>query len=345
MKQNQAYQFPFTPFPDGIFAVGFSHQLPHQGVMQITFMGEKLVLFRNEDGEVGAIESYCPHLGANLAGGSVKKNTLQCPFHGLRFNKNGYSVTKDCNGVNSYSVKSWEAFEQYGVIFLIHNPQRNKLHIRFPEWNLTNWCRPIEYCFKIKSHPQEILENSADQLHFFQVHKYLRVKKAETLQMIGPEFVIKYHLEREEGIFNFYKQKKIEFNIDIHAYGLGLSSVDIWLPSYGLKAKQIVLPTPIDGEFIHIRTLTSVKIPEKMPFLPNWLVPYSLKKRITNYLNGLFAKGFLNDFLPDLRIWEDKKYIEKPNYLANEEDIGKYRAWATQFYRVNASLNMIQSRN
>lgn len=257
-------RFPFTPFPDGIYAVAFSHELKTNQVKSIIFMGEKLALFRTHTGNVGAINAYCPHLGADLTFGTVKNDALQCPFHGLNFKRDGTCSAKNHLGqVGSYHIKQCFAFEQYGLIFLTYNPLGNDLKLNFPSWVLSEWGTPIQHCFKIRSHPQEILENSVDQLHFFQVHKYIGVKASEPLQTKGTEFTIRYHLERKKGLFGFDKNK-IEFFLDIHAFGLGMSKVEIILPKYNLEAKQIVFPTPIDGEFIHVRTLTSIKIPEKI---------------------------------------------------------------------------------
>lgn len=296
-------------------------------------MGEEIALFRDHTGKIGALESYCPHLGANLACGTVKQETLQCPFHGIRFSKDGLSTTKDCEGLRSYQLKSWPAFEKYGLIFLMHNPLDAQFNIQFPEWAFLNWTRPIQYCFKIRSHPQEILENSVDQLHFFQVHKYISVDKIQPLQTTGSEFSIAFHLIRKEGLVKIFRHKTLEFFINIHAYGLGLSTVDIWLPTYGIKAKQIVFPTPIDGEFIYVRTLTSIQIIKNIPFIPKWMTTRFMRNMLSNYINKMLAKGFLKDFLPDLKIWESKKYITNPKPLSNEDDIKKYRAWAVQFYR------------
>ena len=115
--------------------------------------------------------------------------------------------------------------------------------------------------------------------------------------------------------------------LDIHIYGLGLSEVIVTLPDYHLIAKQVVCPTPIDGEFIHIRALTSLKIPTGL----KW-IPYSLKRYFTNILCKMAAKGFLQDFLPDIHIWENKRFIENPKYLPNDGDFEIYRNWARQFY-------------
>lgn len=47
-------------------------------------------VFRAEDGAVGVLDAYCPHLGANLAvGGTVSNGCLQCPFHKWEFDTSG----------------------------------------------------------------------------------------------------------------------------------------------------------------------------------------------------------------------------------------------------------------
>jgi cholesterol 7-dehydrogenase len=56
-------------------------------------LGLDVAVFRTEHGDVGVVEAYCPHLGANLAaGGIVEGDTLVCPFHGWEFNCDGKCV-------------------------------------------------------------------------------------------------------------------------------------------------------------------------------------------------------------------------------------------------------------
>ena len=56
----------------------------------VTLAGEKLVLFRGKDGEVGALLDACPHRSVALSLGKVNKDgCLECPFHGWRFDTKG----------------------------------------------------------------------------------------------------------------------------------------------------------------------------------------------------------------------------------------------------------------
>lgn len=320
-------RFPFTPYPDGIFAVAFSDDLPPTTVKAVTFMGQTLALFRTDNGDVGAIDRHCPHLGADLTYGNVKRDTLQCPFHGICFKTDGTSNAKNRQGaLGSYQIKSFEVLEQFGVIFLIHNPLGRILNIHFPTWKMNDWGKPVKRLFKIKSHPQEILENSVDKAHFYHVHHYLKSKEREPFRTFGTEFTIKYEFERKEGLFSTLERNKTILHLDIHAYGLGLSMVEVNLPRYGFRAKQIVFPQPIDEEFIYIRTMTSIKMPKKIPLI---------SKPLTYFLTYLAGKGFLKDFIPDINIWENKKYIEHPNYLLNDGEFDAFREWARQFYRLS----------
>jgi nitrite reductase/ring-hydroxylating ferredoxin subunit len=55
-------------------------------------------------------DSTCAHLGANLAGGKVVGNHIQCPFHNWEYNGNGSCVRipyTDAPIPEAAQVKSW----------------------------------------------------------------------------------------------------------------------------------------------------------------------------------------------------------------------------------------------
>lgn len=284
-------------------------------------MGEKISLFRTANGNVGAISSYCPHLGADLSAGKIEGETIVCPFHGLRITCEG-----KIPALPNQAVKNWKTFENGGVIFIKQNNLKGADNIFLPKVKTEEWSKPIFFEFKIKSHPQEILENSVDILHFQRVHSYTSINLSHPFTANGAEFSIQYQLERRQGIFGWLDSNKLKLNIAIHAYGLGYSEVHIHIPKYNLLLKQIVLPTPIDADWICIRTATMVKR------VKNIFLPALLENYWSNFLNRLAAKGFLQDFLPDINIWQNKIYIEHPNCFPSDKEIEKFRNWAKQFY-------------
>lgn len=62
-------------------------QLKPGQVERVSALGLNLSVFRGSDsGQVFVTDAYCPHLGADLsAGGKVKQDQIECPFHLWRF--------------------------------------------------------------------------------------------------------------------------------------------------------------------------------------------------------------------------------------------------------------------
>jgi nitrite reductase (NADH) small subunit/3-phenylpropionate/trans-cinnamate dioxygenase ferredoxin subunit len=65
--------------------------------------GKELALY-NVNGEFHAIENFCPHKGAPLADGLLCGHTIECDWHGWRFDvRTGQCLTNNSN-VESYTV-------------------------------------------------------------------------------------------------------------------------------------------------------------------------------------------------------------------------------------------------
>lgn len=48
--------------------------------------GRMVAVFNLGNGEYRAIDDFCPHMGASLAGGWLEGNVVSCPWHAWRFN-------------------------------------------------------------------------------------------------------------------------------------------------------------------------------------------------------------------------------------------------------------------
>lgn len=90
-------------------------------VVPVDLYGQRLVLFRDEDGELGLIGRHCPHRGADLCFGRREDNGLRCPFHGWLFNRTGQCVEQPAEPVDSTMYKTiklpnYPVIERDGVI-------------------------------------------------------------------------------------------------------------------------------------------------------------------------------------------------------------------------------------
>jgi len=96
-------------------------------VVPVTLLGEKLVLFRDNDGSLGLIDRHCPHRGADLCHGRLEDNGLRCPFHGWHFDRTGQCVEQpgEPDGSRMHeSIRStsYTVVEKNGIIFAYMGP-------------------------------------------------------------------------------------------------------------------------------------------------------------------------------------------------------------------------------
>src|SRR5579864_172400 len=56
---------------------------------KIVVMGEELLAFRDTRGQVGVIDQYCRHRGANLWLGRNEECGIRCVYHGWKFDTDG----------------------------------------------------------------------------------------------------------------------------------------------------------------------------------------------------------------------------------------------------------------
>ncbi|MCW2476170.1 aromatic ring-hydroxylating dioxygenase subunit alpha [Candidatus Symbiopectobacterium sp. NZEC151] len=88
----------------------------------ITRLGEQIVVWRDSDGQVQALEDRCPHRGARLSLGWNLGDRIACWYHGVEVAGDG--VVKDvpaverCPLVGQRVVVSYQVKEAHGAIFL-----------------------------------------------------------------------------------------------------------------------------------------------------------------------------------------------------------------------------------
>jgi len=69
---------------EGFVKVGRVDQFAERRGRAVDFEGSKVAVFRL-DGRWYAIQDDCPHMGASLSAGLVGRGTVECHWHGWRF--------------------------------------------------------------------------------------------------------------------------------------------------------------------------------------------------------------------------------------------------------------------
>ena len=326
--------------PIGWFAVAFGAEVGAGAVVSTHALGRELVVYRTASGAVRVIDAHCPHLGAHLGhGGTVEGELLRCPFHGFCFDRDGACAsTPYGKKPPPIAASHLPVHETEGVVFAYFSPTGDPAgeapRYALPIIDSAGWSPPVAQRWEIRSHPQEILENSVDFGHFSEVHGYRAVQVERPLVIDGAYLSIGYSATRSGGLLGrLDPMQSIRFRNDIHTYGLGYSRVDITIAALGLEIRQLVMPTPIDDQRMALRSTTQVKqfpapvgVGRYLQWLPRGAIADLIARRI-----GVLIDGELQ---PDFRIWENKRYLDRPGLADGDGPIGRYRRWARQFYDV-----------
>jgi phenylpropionate dioxygenase-like ring-hydroxylating dioxygenase large terminal subunit len=102
----------------------FSSDLGRHKPLAVTVCGVPLVLFRGPDGAPSAVSDRCPHRNVPLSLGRCSAGTLQCAYHGWRFDSAGTCIEVPGLSVDSAqsalgAVASYRSVEVDGSIWVV----------------------------------------------------------------------------------------------------------------------------------------------------------------------------------------------------------------------------------
>lgn len=159
---------------NGWYSAIWSHELKDKPVGK-TFLNEKVVLFRNDRGEVGALEDCCCHRAAPLSLGEVSGAALACGYHGLKFDVNGkcVEVPGQSEIPSGAKVRSYPVHEKNNVVWIWMGDAEKADTAKIPDmpWlSDPKWATTPGNLY-VKTNYQFIIDNLLDLTHVAYVHK------------------------------------------------------------------------------------------------------------------------------------------------------------------------------
>ncbi|WP_010479684.1 aromatic ring-hydroxylating oxygenase subunit alpha [Thermococcus zilligii] len=105
------------------FAILSSKEVRKDRPVGVVRFGRNIVLWRDENGKVNAIEDSCVHRRARLSAGKVINGRLQCPFHGFEYDGDGRvklipALGRSYRVPERFSVKAYNVAEKAGMIWM-----------------------------------------------------------------------------------------------------------------------------------------------------------------------------------------------------------------------------------
>ncbi|MEM8838561.1 MAG: aromatic ring-hydroxylating dioxygenase subunit alpha [Pseudomonadota bacterium] len=196
-------------------------------VVPVTLLGERLVLFRDQDGELGLISRHCPHRGADLCYGRLEDNGLRCPFHGWHFDRTGQCVEQPGEPEGSrmhenVKADSYPVIEKNGIVFAYLGPGDPP---DFP--NFDCFRAPDSHVFAFKGLWEcnwlQALEVGIDPAHASFLHRFLQDE--DPSEAYGKQFRDKAANTEIPMTQLLRDYPRPEIRVDDTAYGLRLTAL------------------------------------------------------------------------------------------------------------------------
>jgi vanillate O-demethylase monooxygenase subunit len=100
------------------YIAGFAEELDATGALARTILSQPLLIMRNPDGSIAAIQDRCPHRLVPLHMGRVSAGQVTCSYHGLAFDGQGKCVHNPHGPTAGLTVASYRAVEVNGLLWV-----------------------------------------------------------------------------------------------------------------------------------------------------------------------------------------------------------------------------------
>ena len=321
------------PYPDGWYRVAASADINRGEAMFVECLGQQIALFRSAlDGQVHAIDAFCPHMGANLAHGQVIADQLRCPFHGWRIDGGGQVRCIPTNDKLPAKVHPhWDVIDYYGMVVIYHAEHMpNRVLYRLPAQSKLDSgqfvYRGRHNGGEVGMHLIEFAENAVDFQHFPEIHGVMHIPWTR----FRIPFIKIHHQASWEP----------DANAAHLAYFKDQSMLEIFgrvMPKTGASAKitfhgpggivQFDFSIPNLGEITMFQTHTPIA-PLKQQVHFSWFADKSISRILASYVVG----NWVSQWRRDVDIWENKIYRQKPLLTKSDGPVHRMRQWYQQFY-------------
>jgi 3-ketosteroid 9alpha-monooxygenase subunit A len=270
-------RFPFAAAPTSWYALAWSDELPVGRPRPIRALGADLVMRRGADGSVEVRDAFV-----------------------RRWPRAGDPPRR-----------TWPVHEVNGMVFVHHDPDGRAPAFTIPAIaEAASWLPVGRLEWTLKSHIQEVVENSVDLAHFELLHDFTEPARLVRFAMDGTGFAVTVAAPKRV----FGRAMPTELTIAYHGMGLAVGRVAGPFPFLNL-----VTNLPVDDEHIRIRFTMFVRAP-RIP-----LVRHAIAAGLRWHVG--------RDVADEMRVLEHKRYLERPVLAAGDGPVMSVRRWCKQFYQ------------
>ncbi len=346
------------PFPSGWYVLARSDEVT-ETPLHVRALGRSLVVYRGKtSGTPVVLDAACPHQGANLAGGKVVGDCIECPFHRWQLDASGQVVAIPYNDRLTASLRTtaYHVDERYGFVRFYHETDagkrsgaeqarsagrgpgavpRDKRGLDEPPY------RPVRFdeiedgaqrylgdydAGPVHMHLIEFAENSVDFQHFSPLHGEMFLPWTG-IKVPGLEVrhAARWVLDEERPHVAWFLNDAQLFAFGREVPRSGASAKICIDGPGGLVSFHFEIPEV--GKITLIQTHTPVA-PMTQDVRFRWYADRAMPRWLASYVVG----NWLSQWCEDVRLWESKVYRERPMLVKGDGPVHPMRKWYTRFY-------------
>ena len=150
---------------------------PDSPQLRVQILGEKLLAFRDSNGQPGLIGEFCTHRGVSLFFGRNEECGIRCAYHGLKFDRHGNcvdvpSAQDQPQVLERMRIKAYPCIERGGIVWAYMGPPGQQ-----PAPPELEWCKvPASHVYVSRRLQQsnylQAIEGGIDTAHVSFVHRF-----------------------------------------------------------------------------------------------------------------------------------------------------------------------------
>ena len=194
--------------PDYWYAVEHERAVRPGAVVEVTFWGTSIALWRDREGELHAVENRCAHRQLKLSLGSVEGCRLACAYHGWGYDASGRlaHIPHELFGRSMPDVrlKTYPLRVRYGLVWIFPGDPALADIRRIPDIpeleGPGHWpCVPLDFTWR--AHHSMIVDNVSDFTHAWLHRKYRPFEDARLrrCELVGDHVQLSYDTQVGRG--------------------------------------------------------------------------------------------------------------------------------------------------
>jgi 3-ketosteroid 9alpha-monooxygenase subunit A len=319
-----------TRFARGWHCLGLSEPFRDGTPHSVEAFGTKLVVFADSEGKLNILDAYCRHMGGDLSQGTVKGDSVACPFHDWRWGGKGKctSIPYARRVPPLARTRAWATLEQDGMLFVWHDPEgrapgEEDMYIPRIEGALSDeWSDWVWYTTEVDTNCREIVDNIVDMAHFFYVHYSFPVFFKNVFEgQVASQFM-RGQAREDMRPHASNTPKMLGSRSDASYFGPSFMIDDLVYQYEGYDVESVLINChyPVSPDKFVLMYGIIVKKSEQFQG--------DAAEKMANAFGTFIAKGFEQD----VEIWKNKTRIENPLLCEEDGPVYQLRRWYDQFY-------------